>query len=228
MKHLTRNRIVAALILGLTVRTIGGARAQSQPPTEYVPKEVQALLVDLSDIDKMRVLGPMKLTQDQLGQLITTMTKATDDYNRKVSAAAVPPIKQIAKEIKETRAKVIAGAPIPKDFDEKVKKIQDDFLKRRAAEDKNTLKSLSDAIRKIYTKEQVDRAIKLARTLTARDGEELKGTDDQFFNLYVKGTFIDYAGIVPLLEAIKKATGEQAATFLAKPQIGARTLHVRR
>jgi len=183
------------------------ARAQ----TDIIPKEMQALFTDISDIDKLRVLNPLKLTADQLDKIIPIVKKAQTDYNAKLAEAAVPPIRKIASEIKETREKMLAThSGVPKDFDEKVKKLQAEFVKRRKAEDNATLKSLSDSIKAILTKEQVSTASSLARKLTEEDGKPTqKGSDDQFFNLYVLGTIVVYPRIVPLLEDMRK-TAESA------------------
>jgi len=183
------------------------ARAQ----TDIIPKEMQALFTDISDIDKLRVLNPLKLTADQLDKIIPIVKKAQTDYNAKLAEAAVPPIRKIASEIKETREKMLAThSGVPKDFDEKVKKLQAEFVKRRKAEDNATLKSLSDSIKAILTKEQVSTASSLARKLTEEDGKPTqKGSDDQFFNLYVLGTIVVYPRIVPLLEDMLK-TAESA------------------
>jgi len=195
---------------GLLVLLVCAAWLPAYGQGEIVPREVTALFDDISDIDKLRVLNPLKLTPDQLDRLITAIRKAQDSYNKKLSDAAVPPIKQIAADIKETRRKMLtSGGTVPTDFDTKVKKIQDDFMQRRDEQDVATLKSLSDAIRAILTPEQVDTAASLARKLTAKDGKAtLKGEDAKFFNYYVLGTFIVYPRIIPLLEDMKKAATE--------------------
>jgi hypothetical protein len=186
-------------VLGLLL--VQPANAQS----EVIPKEVSALLDDISDIDKLRVLNPLKLTTDQLDQIIVVVKKHQDDYNKKLADAAVPPIKQIAKEIKETRRKMLAGGTIPKDFDEKVKKQQDDFVKRRNQEDFNTLKGLAEAVKKILNKDQFAKAVTIAKKFLEDQGKDVKGDDDKFFNYYVLGTLIVYPRIVPLLEDMRAA-----------------------
>ncbi len=188
------------------------ARAQN----EFVPKEVTALFDDIADIDKLRILNPLKLTTEQLDKLIPAIKKAQVEYNRKVSEAAVPPVRELAKDIKEARRKMLASrSGVPKDLDEKVKKLQSEFIKRRDAEDKSTLKSLSDTIRGILTPDQITTAISIARKYTENDGKPTKkGTDDQFFNLYVFGTIVVYQRIVPLLEEMKKAADTSGAGAL--------------
>jgi hypothetical protein len=194
---------LSAAVLALAVSNSIPARAQS----EIIPKEMQAVFADIDDIDKLRVLNPLKLTADQLGKIIPIVKKAQTDYNSKLADAVVPPIRKIASEIKDTREKMLAThSGVPKDFDEKVKKLQEDFVKKRKAEDNATLKSLSDSIKAVLTKEQVAKAASLARKLTEEDGKPTqKGTDDQFFNLYVLGAIGLYPRIVPLLEDMRKS-----------------------
>jgi hypothetical protein len=197
--------LVSALFLSIP------ARAQS----DIIPKEMQALLFDISDIDKLRVLNPLKLTSEQLDKIIATLKKAQEQYNSKLTEAAVPPIRQLAKEIKETRQKMLTThSLVPKDFDEKVKKIQNDFTKQRDEADKTTLKSVSDSIRAILTKEQIDMGVSFAKKFTEEGGKQTKkGSDEQFFNLFVLGTFILYPRIVPLLEDMRKVSDMAAAAY---------------
>src|SRR5947209_13834760 len=80
---------------------------QARAQTDVIPKEVIALFDDINDIDKLRVLNPLKLTSEQLDKLITSMKKATDDYNRKLADAVVPPLRALASDIKDARAKML-------------------------------------------------------------------------------------------------------------------------
>src|SRR5947207_1203347 len=111
--------------IGMMVVVLAGAvwtplRAQN----DSIPPEVTALFDDISDIDKLRILNPLKLTADQIDKLVDAIGKSQKEYNKALADAAVPPIKDIAKEIKETRQKMLGGDPIPKEFDDKVKKLQ--------------------------------------------------------------------------------------------------------
>ena len=171
------------------------------------PAEVTALFDDISDIDHLRVLNPLELTAAQIGKILPAIQKSQKAYTAAVQDAAVAPIKAIASEIRSTRAKVVAGATIPRDFDDKVKKLQSEFVARRSTEENTTLRKLSAEIRAILTPEQIAAAVKIAR----KDGSR-EGTDAQFFNYYVMSTFIVYPRIVPLLQDVQKAKGVAAAT----------------
>lgn len=203
----TRRSVGRNLLVALSIALLGGlSHSTARAQNDIVPKEVSALFDDISDIDKMRIINPLKLTAEQYGKLIAAIKKAQDDYNKGLAEAAAPPIKQIAQDIKETRRRMLtSGGDVPKDFDEKVKKIQEEFVKQRGKQEGTTLQSLSNDIRAILTPEQFDKAVKLTRTLTEKDGKAtLKGEDAKFFNFYVLGTFIQYSRIIPLLEDMKK------------------------
>jgi hypothetical protein len=204
--------IFACLILAPCLSISIPARAQS----DIVPKEVQAVFADISDIDKLRILNPLKLSGEQLDKIIAVLKKAQTEYNSKLQEAAVPPVRNLAKEIRDTRQTMLEKhTTVPKDFDEKVKKIQSDFTKRRDAEDATTLKSVSDSIRAILKEDQIATAVSIARKFAEQDGKPtMKGADDKFFNLYVLGTFILYPRIVPLLEDMRKVadTASTAST----------------
>jgi hypothetical protein len=198
---------------GFMALMIGALPRQGAAQSDFIPNEVVALFRDIDDVDKLRVLNPLKLTAEQLEKIIAEVKKHQDAYNRRLADTLVPPIQRIARDIKETRRKLLTGGDIPKDFDEKVKKIQADYIKRREQENHDTLKSLSDKFRAILTEEQVKKAVELAKTLTQKDGKPtMKGSDAEFFNYYVMMTFVVYPRIVPLMEDMKRALQEEAAS----------------
>lgn len=197
----------AAAAAFLSLGGLQAARAQSQ----YIPPEVVALFNDIDDIDKLRVLNPLNLTAEQIEKLVPVIQKAQQDYNKKLADAAVPPIKEIAAQIKATRRRLLAGGEVPADFDERVKKIQADFVARRDKEDAATLKALADAIRGILTPEQVAAAVSEARkALGEQNKPGVKGADDRLFNYYVLQVFITYPRIVPLLQDMREARSKNA------------------
>jgi len=189
------------------------AKAQSQGA---VPPEVAALFDQISDIDKLRVLNPLKLTPDQIDQLISLIQTQMKDYDKKLADAAVPPIREIAADIKETRRKMLSGASVPKDFDQKVRQIQDDFVKRKQQANQELIDSMAAATRKILTEAQVALAAKTAREATAAAlKKDVPGTDAQFFNLYVANTFIVYPRTVQLLKDVKAASSPTTTSSAA-------------
>jgi hypothetical protein len=193
---------------GLLALLLSGMARPACAQSDAVPPEMQQLFSDLDDIDKLRILNPLKLKPEQLDRIIAAVRHHQKDYLTKLAAAAVPPIKTIAQEIKATRRRLLTGGDIPKEFDDKVKKMQADYVKKREAQDFATLKGLSDAIRNILSAEQLNTAVALSKKMTEKDGQPtMKGTDAEFFHLYVLGTFVAYSRIVPLLEDMRKAMG---------------------
>jgi DNA integrity scanning protein DisA with diadenylate cyclase activity len=206
-------RLRGLAIAGLMALLIGTLPQQGSAQNDFLPSEVLALFRDIDDVDKLRVLNPLKLTAEQLEKIIAEVKRHQQTYHRRLADSVVPPIRSIAREIKETRRKLLTGGEIPKDFDEKVKKLQADYVKRRDQEDRDTLKSLSDTIRAILSEEQVKKAVELAKTLTQKDGKPtLRGSDAEFFNYYVMMTFVVYPRIVPLMEDMKRALQEESAS----------------
>jgi hypothetical protein len=198
----SRFAVFALLAVIIGCASLLPLRAQN----DTFPPEVNVLFDEIIDIDKLRVLNPLKLTGDQIDKLAAAIKSSTRDYDKALADAAVSPIKEMAKDIKDVRKKMLSGEAIPKEFDDKVKGIQDAFVKKRDAADYSSLKSLSDAAKKILTDEQVAKASELSRKYIEKDAKpNSKNTDDKFFNFYVLQIFIRYPRIVPLLEEIKKA-----------------------
>lgn len=161
---------------------------------------------EMDDIEKLRLLNPLKLTPAQLNTTLTSLKKREADYNSRLQAAIVPSIRDMAKEIKETRRKMLDGAAIPTDFDAKVKKIQSNFDEKQKQIDFDTLKGLSDEIRAALTPTQIDAAVTITRKIFKReDKAKDKNEDEKYFNLYVLGTFIAYPRMSTLLQDMRKA-----------------------
>jgi hypothetical protein len=170
-----------------------------------IPPDVQATFTDIDDIDKMRILNPLKLTADQLGKLAKIMKDSTADYNKKIADILVPRMRSSAAEVKDTKRRMLAGAALPKSVDSNIKKMQSDFVAQRKTVDEATIRSLSAQIREVLTDEQYKTVVETTQALTTKDGKKPTGPDDSFFRLYVTGTFIAYGKIVPLLEDMKSA-----------------------
>lgn len=202
-------RVCVVLVIVATMASSLPAQAQG----ELLPKDVSGLLDDVSDIDKLRILNPLKLTADELDKIITSVKATQDTYNKKIADGTASKMRELATEIKETRAKMLtSGGGVPKSFDDKMKQVESDLVARRKEADTAALKGLSDAIRTVLKADQIKTAVTLARKFNESDGRPTAtGTDAQFFNYYVLGTFIVYPRIVPLLEDMKKAAGGSAS-----------------
>lgn len=187
--------LVAVVIVG----SLFSARAvQGQLDSAAAPA---VELIDLiNDIDKMRVLNPLKLTERQLDALIKATREAQAAYNARLREAAIPAIQALADEIRATHKAALAGREIPKSFDDKVKRLQAELLRRRENEDEKAVETLVKAFRSALSASQVKTAVTLAKTLG-----EAKGTEDEIVRFYVTRTLILYPRSVKLLEEMKKA-----------------------
>ena len=194
--------ITAAAAACLFPTSVNRAYAQS----ELVPPELITLYDHINDIDKLRVINALKLSGDQLDQIIAAIKVYQVAYNKTLVDTVMPPLKEIAPDIKETRTKMLKGAPIPTDLDEKVKKLQDAYVKKRDTVEYNTLKGMAETFKKILSASQFTTAAGLAKKATEVEGKPtVKGEEDKFFNLFVLNVFLRYPRIMTLLEDIRKA-----------------------
>ena len=209
------SRVLALLIILAVPATLcvtdSRAYAQAKDPkavSQETPPVVEAtktLVNELDDIDRLRILNPLKLSSEQLTKLIDFLTKAQADYERKISAIALDPLKEIADEIKKTKKETLAGGSITKEFDAKVKKIQADFTKKKEALWIENIAKSSVECKRILSEEQFAAAAKMEKAEFLKSRPEVKGTDEQMFNQYVVDTFMSYYRIVPLLKEMKQS-----------------------
>ncbi len=227
--HVALIAIFAALLLGGLIGPLmvgRSAHAQVPPvPSPTVPsvpdpaaddvrkaKEFGDLLDALDDIDRLHALNPLKITPDQIDKIIAVETAAALSYNKKSALLGVPEIMTMADEIRATKKAALAGEAIPKDFDDRVIKIQADITAKRDRMSKENLRSLSTTLQTILSPAQVATAAKLSKDAATRLGQESEGTDKQWFNSYVLDTFINNPRIVVLLKSIRAAATSNAGT----------------
>lgn len=192
---------VSAVIAASLLIANSPVSAQTEVPTEVV-----TLFDEINDIDKLRVINALKLTNDQRDSIIEALKQFRAAYNKVLVDTVVPPLREISKEVKETRGKMLKGGSVPPDLDEKVKKIQAAYVKKRDTVEFNTLKGMSETIKKILTSSQFLTAADLARKGTTVDGKPTaRGDDDKFFNLFILNVFLRYPRILTLLEDVKKS-----------------------
>lgn len=198
--------LCAALVFGLT-----RLHAQDAPATP-APASSE-LFVALDDIDGLRALQPLKLTTAQLDKVIQIVTDAQEE-TRKRQEAANQIVRALADDIRAVRQSALRGEPIPKEFDVKVKKAETEFVKKREDIRQQAILTLSTALQKALTPEQITNAAhqdKEARVKLGKNSGE--GSDAQWFNSYVVDAFIDVPRVLPLLKEMRTARqAEGAAT----------------
>jgi hypothetical protein len=182
----------------------GGRALAQEKPTDK--QAATAVVADLDDIDRLRVLNPLKLEPDQIDKLVAALTSAQADYEKKVNSLGAGTFGPVASEARDVKRQVLTGGAIPRDFDDKIKKIQTDFLKQR--DDLNTanIKAVAAACRSVLTDRQVTVATKLERDQWNKDHPDVKdATDTQLFNLYCVDLFIANPRAIPLLKEMRAA-----------------------
>ena len=88
-------------------------------------------------------------------------------------------------------------------------KVLTDVEARRKETENTTLKALSDKLQTVLTESQVQTAAKIMKDeMIKMNGAAGKGTDAQFFNLYVLRVIMGYPRIVPLLKEMRGVKGK--------------------
>ena len=201
---------VMAASLGLVLflagwALFGGAtvRAQDKPATKL---DAAAIVSDLDDIERLRVINPLKLQPDQMDKLITALTSAQADYDKKVNTLGTTIFGSSGAEIHNVRAKALSGAEIPKEFDDKIKKLQSDFLKQRDDLNIENIKRVAAVCRIALTDKQIAVATKMERDEYTKNHSDAKSvTDVQLFNLYCVDVFISNPRVVAQLKDARAA-----------------------
>ncbi len=196
----------AILLLTLTLLLAGSSNrsaAQAAPTSANVTQE---LLLALNDIDTMHALGPLKLTPDQAGKLHALLDAARIAYDKQVTELGVSPLLKIANEIRSMRADAVAGKPIPKEFDDRVRKMQIDFQTKRDALNAVNIKRIGAACREVLTPDQVTLAGNLEKqALVKNELYNPKTTSTQLYNAYIVDVFIANSRTLVLLNEMAGA-----------------------
>src|SRR6185437_14245466 len=97
------------------------------------------------------------------------------EYDAKVNALGASIFGPTASEVRDVKKAALAGSAIPKAFDDKMRKLQEDFFKQR--DDLNTanIKAVSAACKAVLTEKQVATATKLERDQWNKDHADGKG-----------------------------------------------------
>ena len=209
--------IVTAIVVGGIVgpwRT--NKSAWAQPPVISAPaatsaeevkkaKEFGDILDALDDIDRLHALNPLKLTPDRLDKIIVLIPTMAADFNKKSAALGSAELLKMGDEIRATRKSALAGAQVPKEFDDRIIKLQTDITAQRVLMGKKNLLALSVALQSILTPAQVSQAAKLSKDVAKKLGQDSEGSDIQWFNSYVLDTFINNPRVVILLKSMRAA-----------------------
>ena len=100
----------------------------------------------------------------------------------------------------------ITGKLSTKEFDDRIKKLQSDFLAQRDVLNRQNILRMSGEVTTILTKSQRASVAKMERDVLEKLHRFREGTTEgQLFNAYVVDMFINTVRIVPLLKDLKAA-----------------------
>ncbi|HLV78814.1 MAG TPA: hypothetical protein VKT32_00995 [Chthonomonadaceae bacterium] len=175
--------------------------ATPQAP-EVSPKQAQEIKDALDDIAALRYLNALKLTPIQMDQLINAVTYETSVYQSKVNTMGATPLLKMLDEIRSVRQQALKGGDVPKDFLDRVKKVEEDFITRRAQLNDQYVRNITAALHRILKPEQITGVVALLRE---NYGTALKGNDDQFLNAFSLDVLIGNARALPVLKELRAA-----------------------
>lgn len=208
---LSKSRYTTLLALVALIGTgvlLTAPHPKAQAPTAStnpIPADIQDLINSFEDVGELKFITPLKLAPDQLDKLAQGMTAAQATYNSKV-AKALSPYRGLADTIRQAKRQALLGKAITGE-DQVIKTVNDVLPKRQAVEE-DTLKAISSMVQEILTKEQYATAVKITREEQSKLTKQntSKGSDAQWFNLYVLRVIMSYPRIVPLLKEVKAAS----------------------
>ena len=115
------------LSLAFAVTSLCAVQAQTDPndkaPAPPALSEVDRMNQSLGDLELLRPLLPLNLTQKQIDSIVTAMKEIATEWSdvKKQDDAA---LKALGPDIEKARAAALTGTPIPKEFDAKMLEAQ--------------------------------------------------------------------------------------------------------
>ena len=185
----------------------GQAQTLAVPPSKEA-KENAELIEAWSDLGTLRVLTPLKLTNDQIDKLIALITTTESAHNQKLVAMSNASLKKIAADIRAAKKKALKGEEPSAEVSERLKKGMEEHLgnigqKKQEEAIMSTLAAFAPKVRALLTTTQITTAAKIAREEQDKIAKSPKATTSQWFNYYVQKVIMSYPRIVPLLKEFR-------------------------
>lgn len=119
-------RIIQIVMVALLLS--GGRVAVAQPPAQ-TPAEVQKVFDNIADLDLLKAISPLKLTEDQIRKLVDIMKSAAalGEQKRKEDNAAW---KSLAEDVAKAHEAALSGTEISADLEARIVKVAKDSEKR--------------------------------------------------------------------------------------------------
>jgi hypothetical protein len=117
------------LIIVMALFCLSNGRVASAQPPAQVPADVQKVLNDVADLDLLKALAPLKLTEDQIKKLLDIMKSAAalGEEKRKDDVAAW---RSLAEVVTKARQEALTGKDIPAEVEARILKVLSDSEKR--------------------------------------------------------------------------------------------------
>lgn len=116
--------LIAALLL-----FCGGRIGLAQPTATQPPADVQKVLDGIADLDLLKAVAPLKLTEDQIRKLVDIMKSAAalGEQKRKEDHAAW---RTLLEDVEKAREEALNGGEIPAEVEARILKVLKDSEKR--------------------------------------------------------------------------------------------------
>ncbi len=121
--------ILSASVCSVQAQTAGAGTPAGKENAPVAPGEIERMNQSLSDLELLRPLLPLNLTQKQVDDLVATMKGIAAQWAeiKKQDDAA---LRALGPDIAKVHAGVLTGTAIPKEFDAKIVEAQKAAAKR--------------------------------------------------------------------------------------------------
>ena len=194
--------LMVPVILGITV---GSVRAQDGAKSLSDKASQDALLDEITDIDVLRSLTPLKLTPDQIDKLLVAIQQTHDEYDKRMTEIGLAAMAPLADEIHAKHKEMLKGKDPSKDLDEKIKKALQTVESKRDGVLRDSYLFLTGTIQTVLTKDQKAIAIQMEKDSMMKMGSKPNpnNKDVQYLTAYAVDVFINCRRITPLLKLLK-------------------------
>ncbi len=146
--------MIALLCLGI------GRPALAQQPSQQPPADIQKIFNDIADLDLLKALAPLHLTEDQIRKLADIMKSAAalGEQKRKEDYAAW---RTLSEDVAKARQDALSGIDVTAETETKILKVVSDSEKRVQDLRKEASGRIWSVAREVLTPAQKDEVEKM-------------------------------------------------------------------